>query len=563
MHLTTDMTGRTIWRLFRASPLILVFAAATAATAKAQWSRTYESSYLPGNFNWQFRSQYPGADRLFNGFDYGHAILYETLWANASAPVSELEQKQFDLLTKRILRNPPRLPLEETPIEVAYAKLAPEAKAMLDWAHQLHRQVYDVWADPKILRTDKDIRVARLLSYYHTRKDLAFSSMPKSMDLMDGQIYSLTFRQKYPKFNGLIWSYHWLQIGLYEPLVVAASDAERKTLVSAAVGRFWQMLNSPPDSMPFLMPMTAAVAPAFAQRYPDLAGIFDNLHMMHDVVADILASPEIPRSAKRQEILRAAALFRSDSEYALTYADGVRMVQIMGANNMGGPAVGFSAALPTPSVERGMSMAGMIHGSGGVAGSEMSMPGMQMAPPTGSDDKQKLDAFTAAFARMMADPVIRERVATDPVLQRMLSALPEVAGSTSGGMNMPGMSGHSMNTGMNMPGMSGGTMGGMNMPANSGHTMSGMNMSGMNMSGTGNEQDRREAIEFVVRLFSDTTVRNRIDKDPALQRLWADPDVQKRLEELGRMTPPGSRTPTRPPVADSVRKVPPAPVHKH
>ncbi|MDQ3673429.1 MAG: hypothetical protein M3365_03510, partial [Gemmatimonadota bacterium] len=51
-----------------------------AGSAQAQWSRTYEQYYLPGSFNWQFRHNYPAGDRLFNAFDYGHAILYEKLW---------------------------------------------------------------------------------------------------------------------------------------------------------------------------------------------------------------------------------------------------------------------------------------------------------------------------------------------------------------------------------------------------------------------------------------------------------------------------------------------------
>ena len=45
---------------------------------------------------------------------------------------------------------PPRLPVEESAIEVEYAKLVPEAKQMFDWAHVLHRQIYDVLADERV-----------------------------------------------------------------------------------------------------------------------------------------------------------------------------------------------------------------------------------------------------------------------------------------------------------------------------------------------------------------------------------------------------------------------------
>ena len=53
---------------------------ATPNIAHGQWSTTYETFYLQARHNWVFRNDYQAPDRLFNAFDYGHAILYETLW---------------------------------------------------------------------------------------------------------------------------------------------------------------------------------------------------------------------------------------------------------------------------------------------------------------------------------------------------------------------------------------------------------------------------------------------------------------------------------------------------
>jgi hypothetical protein len=58
---------------------------------------------------------------------------------------------------------------------------------MFEWAHVLHRQVYDVLADERLTMERKDARIARILAYYKTRPDLAFSSVPKTMDLMEGE----------------------------------------------------------------------------------------------------------------------------------------------------------------------------------------------------------------------------------------------------------------------------------------------------------------------------------------------------------------------------------------
>jgi hypothetical protein len=344
-------------------------------SAGAQWVRQSEQYYFPAKHNWVFRQNYVSADRLFNAFDYGHAILYEVLFTLPGAPTSRLEEREFNFLTESLLRHPPRVPLTESAVEIAYARMAPEAKLMFDWAHILHRQLYDILADERLSGAEKDAAVAEVMAYYKSRPDLAFSSSPKSMELMDGQHYSLVFRNAYPKFNGLIWTYHWLQVGLYEPLLVNDNATSRKAGVMATVGRFWQMLDNAPESTPYLMPMTVAVAPTFSARYPEAAIIFDNLHMMHDVISDILASPHIPRNGKRAEILRAAELFRDGTSYTTTVEEWAMMGIAMGLNNMGGPAVGFVSDLPQPTVTRGASMAEMQH-----------VHPAEAVPPPASDD---------------------------------------------------------------------------------------------------------------------------------------------------------------------------------
>ena len=170
---------------------------------------------------------------------------------------------------------------------------------------------------------------------------------------MEGQYYSTAFREKYPRFNGLIWGYHWLQVGLYEPLMTSRTPEERQTGITGAVTRFRQMLENAPRNLPRVMPMTPAVAPTFAARYPEAAIIFDNLHSMHDVISDVLASPRVPRAQKRQEILRAAARYRDATSFVMTVPAWLEMSHAMGIQNMGGPAVGFLPEFPPPSAAPG------------------------------------------------------------------------------------------------------------------------------------------------------------------------------------------------------------------
>ncbi len=420
--------------------IITAALALSAAPASAQWVQQDEQFYLQARHNWQFRARYQAADRLFNAFDYGHAILYETLLTKPGAPASLLEEKEYDFLTRKVLVSPPRVPLEEAAIEIRYVQLAPEAKQMFEWAHILHRQMYDVLADERLSESEKDAEMARVLGYYKTRRDVAFSSRPKSMKLMQEMPYSLAFRRSYPKFNGLIWGYHWLQVGLYEPLLVGRTPEERQALVRGTVARFWQMVAKPIDGMPHQMPMTAAVAPAFAARYAEAAIIFDNLHSMHDVISDILANPDVPRNRKRAEILLAAERFRDDTSYVMTEDAWRAMSKHMGIENMGGLSVGFLPALPTPTVTYGAvmthddrtgAMTGFKYGSA-TGGDHAAHAATPVAAPakadTGAHAGHDMSAATAGtdtsamrtLQRLLANPDTRRELMADTVMSRML-----------------------------------------------------------------------------------------------------------------------------------------------
>jgi hypothetical protein len=271
-----------------------------------------ETAYTAGRFNWQFQARYPQAARLFNAFDYGHAILYERLLDRAVAD-SRLEQEDYPFLVGDLLRHPPRLGVAEDAVAPRYARLAWKAKSMFDWAHMLHRQIYDIYSDPRLDDSSRQPLVERVTDDYLANRRLAFTAVPKSMALMDDAFYSRTFRQRYPRFNGLIWAYHWLQVGLYEPLVTAETERARAAGVDSTLATFWRMLDDAPSRMPETMPMTLDVAPAFAARHPRAAAIFDNLHMMHDIIADILASDTVPAARKRAEIYAALSEFQDGS----------------------------------------------------------------------------------------------------------------------------------------------------------------------------------------------------------------------------------------------------------
>ena len=309
------------------------------------FARVPEQTYLGGSYNWAFRDSYPHSDHLFNAFDYGHAILYERLLRDKDRPevaARDIDGREFTFITTQLLVHPPELPLEEHAIGPTYTTLVPELAATFDWTHMLHRQIYDVLADGKLDSMARDKRVRELVRYYESRPDIALSTRPKSMTLMEGAPYSLVFRRQDPKFNGLLWSYHWYQMVLYDALLATNDPAGRRRNVDAATAHFWSLLADAPAHMPTTMPLAAAVAPRFSERFPDAAIIFDNLHSLHDVVADILSSPQVADRDKRRVILRAIATFRDSTTEVVSRDEWKSMALEMGVEKMGGQA-------PTPS----------------------------------------------------------------------------------------------------------------------------------------------------------------------------------------------------------------------
>ena len=98
----------------------------------------------------------------------------------------------------------------------------------------------------------------------------------------------------------------------------------------------------------------------------------------------------------------------------------------------------------------GMDHSGMDH-------SAMAMRGTAMPSAAGAASADSASAtLMSIYVRMMADPVIRERVMTDPVLQRMMSALPGagVTGGAAAGTGAASPSGAESHEGMDMPGLS-------------------------------------------------------------------------------------------------------------
>jgi hypothetical protein len=233
-----------------------------------------------------------------NAVAVGHAFAYEDL---VTGKAGELETKTFEKIN-RVLKNPPRFMPDEANISPTFGRKYGVLEQVFDWAHILHFQTVDVLASTEMTDAEKEAEIEALYQFYLDNVPYAITGLPMNMGYLDSQPYSKAFREQYPKVNGLFWGYHWLQGSMYDLLY--GKSLEEQQQVYESMGKQYHEVELYRTDRPF-MPMFAEVSPLFAQRFPEIANTFDNLHMLHDMVNDALASEWMSEEQQSEQIQRA------------------------------------------------------------------------------------------------------------------------------------------------------------------------------------------------------------------------------------------------------------------
>ena len=268
-----------------------------------------------GSWKWAVERKLPQLYYEFNGIDFGHAHLAETLLKTRDP--GAIERARLDVVD--FIFSSPHVPPDEEQVAPTFNRLAWEVAKTFDWAHIFHRSLYDLFASDV---SDKEVAYHKLLDDYLAKPEaitphrldhhMALWSFPESK----------AFRDQFAKFNTQIWAYHWLQAAVYD--VQLLGDVKRQQELMPKVIAFYHgYLRRPPVEWQF-MPMMPEAAPNFARQFPEAAAIFDNLHMLHDNFDDILARADLflTLEAKRRAILEILPIYlnRGHSPMEL-YAD--------------------------------------------------------------------------------------------------------------------------------------------------------------------------------------------------------------------------------------------------
>lgn len=256
-----------------------------------------EQFRLPAAYSFRFYERHEAAARSFYAAHYAHFRVYEVALTEGEDAAAAFDRVVQEVL--RLVREPPKYEPPADLIAPLWSRVAFPTGRSMDWTHMLHSQLYDILSDDRV--NDRRILGDRAIAYYLSNGESAFSTRGYGHRwMMGGGAWAGLFAARYPAMNGILWAYHWHHAAVYEALM--EETAEQRRIALDRVIRIFtdSVLRDPPRTMP----LTAEIAPRFSRMFPAAAHIFDNLHMMHDVVNDVMVDEGLGRDEKAFEIER-------------------------------------------------------------------------------------------------------------------------------------------------------------------------------------------------------------------------------------------------------------------
>jgi len=292
--------------------------------------------HLTAPYNFAFYETHEAAARSFYAAHFAHFGAYEILMT----PDSETDRKMadFEARVRAYVVDPPKFEPPADIVAPRWSRMAYETGQSMDWTHMLHTQLYDILTDDAV--ADKESAGERAIAYYLSEGRSAFSTRGYGHRWMEGGgEWAGAFRERFQRVNGILWAYHWHHAAVYEALM-APDPAARESELDRVIRVF---TDSVLVDLPTEMPLTAEVAPEFSRMFPAAAHIFDNLHMMHDVVNDIMTFGDYDVRAKAAEIARLRDLMVYEGQDTVQ----APMMPMQGDHSMSPGAMRVPTQLPT------------------------------------------------------------------------------------------------------------------------------------------------------------------------------------------------------------------------
>ena len=311
-------------------PAILILVAATLAGCSSHTVPSVESrkevTYLRGPYNTSFYRRHNASERYSAGFHYHHGkqqdVLQITPLSNRQKVDADFDESVVKHVSQADIRVGPSMEF----FGPYASRIAWKVYRAIDWTHEHHEQTYDIMASKKISWDKKKQWTDRAVKYYlEKNKDVARTIAPLDITMRRAAVmmkpYFTFYRNYYPKSNGDAWVAHWWHPAIYEAMMIAGNGDEQEKMIKATNDL---MFNSVFKERPQRMLLSRELMPRYSRLSPESANIFDNLHMLHGIVFDILAYEGWTDAQKQAEIYRfidAMSYHPGDEKYVRKFSE--------------------------------------------------------------------------------------------------------------------------------------------------------------------------------------------------------------------------------------------------
>jgi len=196
-----------------------------------------------------------------------------------------------------------------------YAVLGPRAAQIIARGNAFWRETLGILAGEQNFQARR-AALAAAVERYQSHEDVALPVIAKNMDILYQHPYTEDFRRGYADLDGFVWAGLWLNLAASEPITDFTGEA-RRSGIDTVTTRYQAKLSygEPPEFFPSELPLAPTIAPGLIFISPETAMIWDNLSMLQEVLADILAAPDVPDV---QEAVDEAVAFFMDPVSGIT-----------------------------------------------------------------------------------------------------------------------------------------------------------------------------------------------------------------------------------------------------
>jgi hypothetical protein len=279
-----------------------------------------EISFLRGNYNIAQYKRHRNTFRYSAAMHYQHGkqhdVLQLTPLKDHEKEDADFNQKSVEFVYQKKAKTEPTMEL----FGPYTARFAYSVYRTIDWTHAHHEQTYDIMSDDDVAWNEKKRYTDRAVRYYLEKNpDVARSVAPLDVTMRRAAVmmkpYFTLYRNYYPQSSTFAFVAHWWHPAVYECQMISGNDKDQETTLAQMNAT---MLDEVFKDRPMRMLLSREVMPRYSKMSPESANIFDNLHMLHGIVYDIMAYEKWTPEQKRDElyrVIRAMAYQPSDEKY--------------------------------------------------------------------------------------------------------------------------------------------------------------------------------------------------------------------------------------------------------